>query len=55
MKAKLERIIERLTELRDQTHDDEVSDEIDSALIHLDAASNRLIQMDEELDDENNE
>lgn len=48
MKVKLERIIERLTELRDQANDDELMDEIDNALIHLDAASDRLIQMEEE-------
>jgi glycogen debranching enzyme len=50
MKAKLNRIIQSLIELRDREHDDEVSDEIDNALIHLDAASDRLIQMDEEDD-----
>jgi IMP cyclohydrolase len=52
MKAKLNRIIQQLILLRDQEHDDEISDEIENALIHLDAASDRLIQMEEEDEDD---
>ena len=52
MKAKVERLINRLTELRDQAHDDEFVDELDSALIHLEAASDRLIAMEEEEEDD---
>ena len=51
MKTKLNRIIERLTQLRDEAHDDELSDEIDNAIIHLDAAHDRLVQMEEEEED----
>lgn len=52
MKTKLARLIERVIEMRDQAHDDEFVDELDNALIHLDAASDRLIAMEEEEDDE---
>jgi len=48
MKAKLERINERLIELRDQAHDDELSDEIDNAILHTEAAIDRLVQIEEE-------
>jgi hypothetical protein len=48
MKNILERIQERLIELRDRATDDEVSDELDNALLHLEAAIDRLIQIDEE-------
>lgn len=48
MKAKLERINERLIELRDQAHDDELSDEIDNAILHIEAAIDRIVQMEEE-------
>jgi hypothetical protein len=48
MKAKLERINERLIELRDQAHDDELSDEIDNAILHVEAAIDRIVQMEEE-------
>jgi hypothetical protein len=48
MKTKLERLIETCVELRDQAHDDELSDELDSAIIHLEAASDRLVHLEEE-------
>lgn len=48
MKAKLERINERLIELRDQAHDDELSDEIDNAILHVEAAIDRIVQIEEE-------
>ena len=41
-----------MTEMRDQYNDDEFVDELDNALIHLDAASDRLIQMEEDEEDE---
>jgi len=52
MKTKLQRVIDRVTEMRDQYNDDEFVDELDNALIHLDAASDRLIQMEEDEEDE---
>ncbi|MEP0910878.1 hypothetical protein NDI45_08105 [Leptolyngbya sp. GB1-A1] len=52
MKTKLERINDRLVELRDQAHDDELADELDSASIHLEAAIDRLIQLEEEEEEE---
>lgn len=48
MKRKLERLTERLIELRDKAHDDEFIDELDNALIHLEAASDRLVAIDED-------
>jgi|GEM_PF-3597048 len=48
MKTKLERLIERVVALRDAAHDDELSDELDNAILHLEAASDRLVQMEEE-------
>lgn len=56
MKAKLERLTNRLIELRDQAHDDEFIDELDNALIHLEAASDRLVAIEEdESDDDSDE
>jgi hypothetical protein len=55
MKAKLERVRDRLIDYRDQANDDEVSDELDSALIHLEAAIDRLIQIDEEEEEEDSD
>lgn len=55
MKTKLERITKRLISLRDEAQDDDVIDEIDNAIIHLEAASDRLVQMDEEEDPETDE
>lgn len=52
METKLQRIHERLCDLRDEAHDDELSDELDSALLHLDAAIDRLTQLSEEEDDD---
>ena len=52
MKTRLNKIIERITNLRDHAEDDEFRDELDNALIHLDAASDRLIAIDEEEDEE---
>lgn len=52
MKTKLERINERLIELRDQAHDDELSDEIDNAVLHVEAAIDRIVQMEEEEEEE---
>ena len=52
MKTRLERLIEKITRLRDHAEDDEFRDELDNALIHLDAASDRLVAMDEEEDEE---
>jgi hypothetical protein len=52
MKTKLERLTNKLIELRDQAHDDEFVDELDNALIHLNAASDRLVAIDEEEDDD---
>jgi hypothetical protein len=59
MKTKLERIIEQLKDLHNRANDDELADELDNALIHLDAASEacappsggRLIAMEEEEDE----
>jgi hypothetical protein len=48
MKAKLDRLTNKLIELRDQAHDDEFIDELDNALIHLEAASDRLIAIEED-------
>lgn len=48
MKTKLERLIESVTEMRDAAHDDEFSDELDNAILHLEAASDRLVQIEEE-------
>jgi hypothetical protein len=48
MKTKLTRINEHLIELRDIAHDDELEDEIDNAILHLEAALDRLVQMEEE-------
>lgn len=48
MKTKLERINERLIELRDQSNDDELTDEIDNAILHIEAAVDRIVQMEEE-------
>jgi len=53
MKTKLERINERLIELRDQAHDDELTDELDNAILHVEAAVDRIVQMEEEEDEEN--
>ena len=55
MKTKLQRVIERVTEMRDQAHDDEFTDELDNALLHLDAASDRLIAMEGEADNSDDE
>ena len=55
MKTRLERLIEKITRLRDHADDDEFRDELDNALIHLDAASDRLVAIDEEDDDEDEE
>jgi IMP cyclohydrolase len=55
MKTKLQRVIERVIEMRDAAHDDEFTDELDNALLHLDAASDRLIAMEEEEDEGDNE
>lgn len=55
MKTKLTRLIERLIELCDRAQDDEVTDELDNALIHLETASDRLVQMDEEEDYDDDE
>ena len=52
MKTRLNKIIERITNLRDHTEDDEFRDELDNALIHLDAACDRLVAIDEEEDEE---
>lgn len=52
MKTKLERLIETVVEMRDAAHDDEFSDELDNAILHLEAASDRLIQMDEEAEED---
>jgi hypothetical protein len=38
--------------LQDAAHDGELIDEISNAIIHLDAAHDRLVQMEEELDNE---
>jgi len=50
MQTKLARLIERVIQLRDAAEDDELSDELDNAIIHLEAASDRLVQMEEEDD-----
>lgn len=52
MKRKLEVVENLLIRLRDEATDDEVSDELDNALIHLDAAKDRLIALEEEEDPE---
>jgi len=51
MQTKIARLIERVISLRDAAKDDELSDELDNAIIHLEAASDRLVQMEEEEDD----
>lgn len=51
MKTKLERLIEKVVDLRDSAHDDEVTDELDNALLHLEAASDQLVAMEEEDED----
>ena len=49
-------MIERAIELRDVAHDDELTDELDNAVTHLEYASDRLIAMEEEeWDDEADE
>lgn len=55
MKTKLNRIIERLKQLQDETADDELIDEIENAIIHLDAAHDRIVQMEEEEEEEGEE
>ena len=55
MKTRLERLIEKITRLRDHADDDEFRDELDNALIHLDAASDRLVAIDDDDDDEDEE
>lgn len=50
MKRKIERLTEKLIELRDQAHDDEVIDELDNAILHLECASDRLIAIEEDED-----
>ena len=55
MKTKLQRVIERVIEMRDAAHDDEFTDELDNALLHLEFASDRLIAMEEEEDSDNEE
>jgi hypothetical protein len=60
MKTRLEVITQLVQRLRDQAsqsvsrraNDDELMDELDNALLHLEAASDRLIAMDEEVDEE---
>jgi len=52
MQSKLEKLIEKVVELRDTAHDDELSDELDNAILHLEAASDRLVQMTEEQEDD---
>lgn len=51
MKKQLQRIYDQLIVLRDQSHDDEVTDELDNTLLHLESAIDRLVQMDEEEDE----
>lgn len=50
MQSKLERINERLIELREKAHDDELEEELDNAILHVEAAIDRLVQMEEEED-----
>jgi Holliday junction resolvasome RuvABC endonuclease subunit len=52
MKRRLEVIIERLIKLQDDATDDEFSDELANALIHLDAAHDRLVAIEEEEEEE---
>ena len=52
MKTRLNKIIERITNLRDHAEDDEFRDELDNALIHLDTASDRLVAIDEDEGDD---
>lgn len=52
MKTQLQRIIDRLCELCDQAEDDELRDELDNAVIHLEAASDRLIALEEAEDND---
>jgi hypothetical protein len=52
MKNRLDHVIELVQRLRDDAHDDELTDELDNALLHLDAAHDRLVAMDEEEDDD---
>jgi hypothetical protein len=52
MKRRLGVIIERLIKLQDDANDDEFSDELANALIHLDAASDRLVTIAEEEEEE---
>lgn len=51
MKTRLEVVTQLVERLRDQANDDELMDELDNALLHLEAASDRLIAMDEENDE----
>lgn len=48
MKAKLQRIKERLIAAMNETDDDEVSEELDHAILHIESAIDRLVQIQEE-------
>ncbi len=48
MKRRLEAITTLVERLRDDAHDDELTDEFDHAIIHLEAAHDRLIAMEED-------
>ena len=52
MKTRLNKIVDKIINLRDLANDEEFIDELENALIHLDAASDRLVAIDEEEDEE---
>ena len=56
MKNKLNQIRERLIQLQDEALDDELIDEIGNAIIHIDAAHDRIVHLlEEEYEDEDEE
>jgi hypothetical protein len=55
MKNRLTKIIEKLRSMGEEHGDFEFIDEIDNAIMYLDAAHDRLIAIDEETDGEDDE
>jgi len=52
VKAEIDRLIEQIIALRDAADDDELSDELDNAIMPLESASDRITAMEEEEEEE---
>ena len=52
MKTRLNKIVDKIINLRDLANDEEFIDELENALIHLEAASDRLVAIDEDEGDD---